>query len=184
VAGSGYHSVQSDSRAGNAAAVRCGRQPARARLPDTAIPPFGHSSRSRMRWACRFRPGGPASRPAHGGGRQRRQPVSAGCSCVSVFLGGLRRPVAGVAGAALPSCCVCWWAVGSHKPRRRSGPAPAQRDGAGTGGAETGPATFPDPGGRRREAQRSGFSPWKRSFCSSRSDRDGTVFCRGQRHRA
>ena len=102
--------------------------------------------------------------------------------CVSVFLGGLRRPVAGVAGAALPSCCVCWWAVSllrrSRKPRRRSGPAPAQRDGAGVGGAETGPATFLDPGGRSREAQRSGFSPWKRSFCASGRDRDRTVSCR------
>jgi hypothetical protein len=43
-----------------------------------------------------------------------------------VFLGGLRRPVAGVAGAALPSCCVCWWAVSllwrSRKPRRRVAP--------------------------------------------------------------
>src|ERR1039458_8928733 len=91
---------------------------------------------------------------------QRRQPVSAGCSCVSVFLGGFRRPVAGVAGAALPSCCVCWWAVSllrrSRKPRRvRGHSAVAQRDGAGTGGAQTGPATFLDPGGRSREAQRS-----------------------------
>src|ERR1035437_8576792 len=63
-------------------------------------------------------------------------------------------------------------AVGSHKPRRRSGPAPAQSDGAGVGGAETGPATFPDPGGRSREAQRTGFSPWKRSFCSSGQDKE------------
>src|ERR1035437_5684198 len=75
-------------------------------------------------------------------------------------------------------------AVGSHKPRRRSGPAPAQSDGAGVGGAETGPATFPDPGGRSREAQRTGFSPWKRSFCSSGQDRNGTVSCRGHRHLA
>jgi len=69
-------------------------------------------------------------------------------------------------------------AVGSHKPRRRSGPAPAQSDGAGVGGAESGPATFPDPGGRSREAQRTGFSPWKRSFCASGRDRDRTVSCR------
>jgi hypothetical protein len=75
-------------------------------------------------------------------------------------------------------------AVGSHKPRRRSGPAPAQSDGAGVGGAESGPATFPDPGGRSREAQRTGFSPWKRSFCSSGQDRNGTVSCRGHRHLA
>ena len=33
-------------------------------------------------------------------------------------------------------------------------------------------------------AQRSGFSPWKRSFCSSGSDKNGTVSCRGHRHRA
>ena len=61
--------------------------------------------------------------------------------------------------------------------------AGGQSDGAGTGGAETGPATFLDPGGRSREAQRSGFSPWKRSFCSSGQDRNGTVSCRGPRHR-
>src|ERR1019366_1624372 len=54
-----------------------------------------------------------------------------------------------------------------------------QSDGAGVGGAESGPATFPDPGGRSREAQRTGFSPWKRSFCSSGQDRNGTVSCRG-----
>jgi hypothetical protein len=42
-------------------------------------------------------------------------------------------------------------------------------------------ATFLDPGGRSREAQRSGFSPWKQSFCSSGWDRNGTVSCRGHR---
>jgi hypothetical protein len=48
------------------------------------------------------------------------------------------------------------------------------------------PAQLPflDPGGRSREAQRSGFSPWKRSFCSSGQDRNGTVSCCGHRHRA
>jgi len=76
-------------------------------------------------------------------------------------------------------------AVGSHKPRRRSGPAPAQRDGAGANRAETGPADSWDPWAERsREAQRSGFSPWKRSFCSSGQDTNGTVSCRGHRHRA
>ena len=37
---------------------------------------------------------------------------------------------------------------------------------------------------RSRTAQRSGFSPWKRSFCSSGSDRSGTVSCRGHWHLA
>src|ERR1017187_7345499 len=62
---------------------------------------------------------------------QRRQPVSAGCSYGSVFLGGLRRPVAGVAGAALPSCCVCWWAVSllwqSHKAKTPGDTTPRAR---------------------------------------------------------
>ena len=72
----------------------------------------------------------------------------------------------------------------------RSGPpalfpcSGGQRGGSGTSGAETGPATFLDPGGRRREAQRSGSSLWKRSFCSSGSDKNGTVSCCGHRHRA
>jgi hypothetical protein len=120
--------------------------------------------------------------------RQRRQRVFADSFCVLFFGGGPWRPVAFVAvrppvlfpcAGGQRGCC-----GGSHKPRRRSGPAPAQRDGAGTGGAETGPATFLDPGGRSREAQRSGFSPWKRSFCASGQDRNGTVSCRGHRHRA
>ena len=59
-------------------------------------------------------------------------------------------------------------AVADAQTKATGGPTPAQRDGAGAGGAETGPATFLDPGGRSREAQRSGSSPWKRSFCSSR----------------
>src|ERR1039458_7304921 len=62
---------------------------------------------------------------------QRREPVSAGCSYGSVFLGGLRRPVAGVAGAALPSCCVCWWAVSllwqSHKAKTPGDTTPRAR---------------------------------------------------------
>src|ERR1039458_5259110 len=62
---------------------------------------------------------------------QRRQPVSAGCSYGSFFLGGLRRPVAGVAGAALPSCCVCWWAVSllwqSHKAKTPGDTTPRAR---------------------------------------------------------
>jgi len=63
--------------------------------------------------------------------------------------------------------------------------AGGQSDGAGTGGAETGPADSWDPWAERsREAQRSGFSPWKRSFCSSGQDRNGTVSCRGHRHLA
>ena len=59
-------------------------------------------------------------------------------------------------------------AVADAQTKATGGPTPAQRDGAGAGGAETGPATSLDPGGRSREAQRSGSSPWKRSFCSSR----------------
>jgi len=72
--------------------------------------------------------------------------------------------------------------VGGQRGRggpRQCGP----RGGAGTSGTETGTATFLDPDGRSREAQRSGFSPWKRSFCSSGSDRNGTVSCRGHRAR-
>ena len=69
----------------------------------------------------------------------------------------------------LPSCCVCWGAAPSAladaQTKTTGRPTPAQR--GGTGGAETGPATFLDPGGRSRAAERSGFSPWKRSFCSS-----------------
>src|ERR1035437_4185101 len=41
-----------------------------------------------------------------------------------------------------------------------------------------GQRVFAAPGGRSHGAQRSGSSPWKRSFCSSRSDRNGTVPCR------
>jgi hypothetical protein len=63
------------------------------------------------------------------------------------------------------------------------GPHDLTRARDGVGGAETGPATFLDPGGRSREAQRSGFSPWKRSFCSSGQDKNKTVSCRGQRQR-
>ena len=121
--------------------------------------------------------------------RQRRQPVSAGCSCVLVFLGGPRRPVTSVAGAALLSCfrvlegsAVCL--TGRTSQDGGAGPAPAQWGSPGGGGAETCPATFLDPGGRSREAQRSGSTPWKRSFCSSGQDRNGTVSYRGHRHRA
>ena len=45
-------------------------------------------------------------------------------------------------------------AVADAQTKATGGPTPAQRDGAGAGGAETGPATFLDPGGRSREAQR------------------------------
>src|ERR1035437_3885614 len=103
---------------------------------------------------------------------QRRQRVSAGCSCVSVFS---RR-----CSETRCRCCrgrpqvllrvlvvLCRCCGGRASAKTRGGATPAQRGGAGTGGAETGPATFLDPGGRSREAQRSGFSPWKRSFCSS-----------------
>ena len=72
----------------------------------------------------------------------------------------------------------------TQSPGGSAGPSGLRREQTGTGRAETGPATFLDPGGRSREAQRSGSTPWKRSFCSSRSDRNGTVSCRGHRHRA
>ena len=48
----------------------------------------------------------------------------------------------------------------------------------------TGPVNFSTP---RREGPRSvaeWFAPWKRSFCSSRQDRNKTVSCRGLRHGA
>jgi hypothetical protein len=38
--------------------------------------------------------------------------------------------------------------------------------------------------GKGHAAQRSGPAPWKRSFCASRQDRNGTVSCRGHRHPA
>ena len=93
------------------------------------------------------------SKPAHGS--QRRNGGNGFPQAVPVLLffpevsrdplpvlpGPPSRPVACVGGQC--GCC-----GGSHKPRRRNGPAPAQRDGAGTGGAQTGPATFLDPGGR------------------------------------
>ena len=63
-------------------------------------------------------------------------------------------------------------------PGGSAGPSGLRREQTGTGRAETDPATFLDPGGRSREAQRSGFSPWKRSFCASGRDRDRTVSCR------
>ena len=45
-------------------------------------------------------------------------------------------------------------AVADAQTKATGGPTPAQRDGAGAGGAETGPATFLDPGGGA--AKRSG----------------------------
>jgi hypothetical protein len=86
----------------------------------------------------------------------------------------LRVPVGSVAAVAVAQAKTPDWPYASL----------GQRDGAGVGGPETGPAIFLAPGGRSREAQRSGSSPWKRSFCSSGQDRNGTVSCRGHRHRA
>jgi len=85
---------------------------------------------------------GPGSKPARGksGNDGNRSPQT--LPVFFVFLGGLRRPVAGVARAALPSCCVCWRAVpllcGSHKPRRRV--APRQHSVAALALAERRPA--------------------------------------------
>ena len=45
----------------------------------------------------------------------------------------------------------------------------------------TGPANFCLPGGQEHGAQRSVPVLWKRSFCSSGPDRNGTVSCRGHR---
>src|ERR1017187_3924162 len=97
-------------------------------------------------------------------GRQRRQRVSAGFSCVFLFLERV----------AETRCFCCW-----GRPPVLFPCLGGQRNGPSTGGAQTGAATFLDPGGRSREAQRSGFSPWKRSFCSSGQDRNKTVSCRG-----
>src|ERR1017187_872767 len=96
----------------------------------------------------------------------RRSPVTR-CRCCQGRPPVLLRVLAGSAAA-----------VRVAQTKATGGPTPAQRGGAGAGGVETGPATFLDPGGRSREAQRSGFSPWKRSFCASGRDRDRTVSCR------
>jgi hypothetical protein len=45
----------------------------------------------------------------------------------------------------------------------------------------TGRANFSSPGGKEHGAQRSVPGPWKRSFCASGQDRNGTVSCRSQR---
>src|ERR1035437_8614548 len=114
--------------------------------------------------------------------RQRRQPGSADFSVFFGFPGRLPEPgcrcCRGCPPVLLRVLVGNAAAVRVAQTKATGGPTPAQRGGAGAGGVETGPATFLDPGGRSREAQRSGFSPWKRSFCSSGSDRTGTVSCR------
>src|ERR1035437_4709952 len=84
------------------------------------------------------------SKPAHGshGGNGSPQAVPV----FLYFLGGVRKPVAGVAGAALQSCCVCWWccvaAVAvAQAPRRRA--VPRQHSVAALALAERRPAQLP-----------------------------------------
>src|ERR1035437_371590 len=87
------------------------------------------------------------SKPAHGS--QRRNGGNGSPQAVPVFLfflGGVRRPVAGVAGAALKSCCVCWWccvaAVAVAQAPRR-GAVPRQHSVAALALAERRPAQLP-----------------------------------------
>ena len=63
------------------------------------------------RWRHRHRDQGQSRNQHTGASAQRRLPVFSDALCVYVPWGVLRKPVASVAGAALPSCCVCWWAV-------------------------------------------------------------------------
>src|ERR1035437_9098216 len=64
-----------------------------------------------------------------------------------------------------------------------TGPGSSKRGGLTQLGGNK-PSYFLDP---RRKGPRSAAkwsAPWKRSFCSSGSDRNGTVSCRGHRHLA
>jgi hypothetical protein len=112
------------------------------------------------------------SKPAHrsqrrNGGNRSPQAVPVFLFFSEVFgdplpvLPGLpSRPVACAGG----QCRLRWR---THKPRRRVAPHQHSVTALALGRAETGPATLLDLGGRSRAAQRSGFSPWKQSFCSS-----------------
>jgi len=114
--------------------------------------------------------------------RQRRQRVFADSFCVLFFGGGPWRPVAFVA-VRPPVLFPCAGGQrgcrGVAHPKILGCTPPGHGDGAG---GRNRPRNFSTP---RREGPRSAAewsSPWKRSFCASRQDRNKTVSCRGHRH--
>src|SRR5674476_1650107 len=126
--------------------------------------------------ASGFTDGGFTS-PTHGKeARQQKQRVWGDSSSVLPFWGGLWRPVAFVA-VRPPVLFPCAGGQrgcrGVAHPKILGCTPPGHGDGAG--GAETGPATFLDPGGKDHGAQRSGPRPGNEVFAPG--DKTGTRQC-------